>query len=64
MPLGALVYLVILTLKFDLLVKNFNFGCYLIMVAARRATLSSDNSYFVTISLYILHACSENVLSE
>ena len=37
--------LVTLTLKFDLLSKNFNFGCYLMMVAARRASLSSDNSY-------------------
>ena len=35
-----------LTLKFDLLMKNFNLGCYLVMVAARRASLSSDNSYF------------------
>ena len=31
----------ILTLKFDLLLKNFNVGCYLVMVAARRASLSS-----------------------
>ena len=38
--------LVTLTLKFELLVKNFNFGCYLVMVAARRASLSSDNSNF------------------
>ena len=37
--------LVTLTLKFDLLLKNFNHGCYLMMVAARRASLSSDNSY-------------------
>ena len=37
--------LVTLTLKFDLLVWNFNFGCYLMMVAARWASLSSDNSY-------------------
>ena len=33
-----------LTLKFDLLVKNFNHGLYLMMVAARQASLSSDNS--------------------
>ena len=38
-----------LTLKFDLLVKNFNHGLYLMMVAARRASLSSDNSCYVTI---------------
>ena len=36
-----------LTLKFDLLLKNFNLGCYLMMVAARRASLSSDNSYYL-----------------
>ena len=35
-----------LTLTFDLLLKNFNLGCYLMMVAARRASLSSDNSYW------------------
>ena len=34
-----------LTLKFDPLVKNFNLGCYLVMVAAQRASLASDNSY-------------------
>ena len=43
---GTIVFdLVILTLKFDLLLKNFNHGFYLVMVAARRASLSSDNSY-------------------
>ena len=36
-----------LTLEFDLHVKNFNLGCYLVMVAARRASLSSDNSYLL-----------------
>ena len=35
----------IFTLIFDLLLKNFNIGCYLVMVAARQAALSSDNSY-------------------
>ena len=34
-----------LTLKFDLLLRNFYLGCYLMMLAARRASLSSDNSY-------------------
>ena len=29
----------------DLLLKNFNLRCFLVMVAARRASLSSDNSY-------------------
>ena len=44
-PFGPLVYLMTLTLKFDLLLKNFNLGCYLVMVAAWRGSLSSDNSY-------------------
>ena len=39
------VYLVTLTFKFDLLVKNSNLGCYSMMVATQRASLSSDNSY-------------------
>ena len=39
--------LVILTLKFDLLLKNFNHGFYLVIVAAHRASLSSDNSYWL-----------------
>ena len=34
-----------LTLTSDLLLKNFNLDCDLVMVAARRASLSSDNSY-------------------
>ena len=37
--------LLTLTLKFDLLLKNFNHGFYLMMVAVQRAPLSSDNSY-------------------
>ena len=40
-------YLVTLTLNFDLLLKNFNLGSYLVIVAARRASLSSDNSYYM-----------------
>ena len=41
-----------LTLKFDLVLKNFNNGFYLVMVAAQRASLSSDNSYYlVTLTL-------------
>ena len=44
-------HLVFLTLKFDLLLKNFNLGCYLMVVAARRASLSSDNSYLFTESV-------------
>ena len=39
-------YFVTLTLKFDLILKIFNLGCYLVMVAAPRASLSSDNSYY------------------
>ena len=35
--------LLTLTLKFDLLLKNFNLGCYLVVVAAWRVSLSSDN---------------------
>ena len=38
--------LVIFTLRFDLLLKNFNLCGYLVLVAAMRATLSSGNSYF------------------
>ena len=37
------VDIVTLTLKFDLLFENFNLGCYLVIVATRRASLSSDN---------------------
>ena len=33
----------LVTLKFDLILKNFNLGCYSVMVAAQRASLSSDN---------------------
>ena len=44
---GTVIFdLVILTLKFDLFLKSFNHGFYLIIVAARRASLSSDNSYW------------------
>ena len=39
--------IVTLTLKYDLLLKNVNLGCYIMMVAARRASLSSDNSYYI-----------------
>ena len=46
-------YLVTLTLKFDLLLTNFDHGFYLMMVAARRASLSSDNSYFCDWNTYI-----------
>ena len=35
-----------LTLNFDLLLKNFNLVCYLVMVADRRASLFTDNSYW------------------
>ena len=41
-------HLVFPTFLFYLLLKNFNLGCYLMMVAARRASLSSDNSYLFT----------------
>ena len=43
----AIFYLVTLILKFDLLLKYFNHGFYLVMVAARQALLSSDNSYVI-----------------
>ena len=46
-------WLVPLTLKFDLLLKNFYLGCYLVMVAVRLASLSSDNSYFTLCKLVI-----------
>ena len=44
-----LVYMVFvtLTLKFDLVLKNFNVGCHIVMVAAWRASLSSENLSFV-----------------
>ena len=38
----------------DLLLKNFNLGCYLVMVAAWRALLSSENSYAIFVYLYVL----------
>ena len=38
--------LVTLALKFDLLLENFNLGCYLVMVAIQRSS-SSDNSYWL-----------------
>ena len=41
-------HLVFLNLKFDLFLKNFNLGCYLMVAAARGASLSSDNSYLFT----------------
>ena len=50
-----------LTLKFDLRVKNVNFGSYLMMVAARRAPLSSDNSYY-TVSVRWKH--TDRTLAE
>ena len=44
---GTIIFdLVTLTLKFDLLLKNFNIGCYLVIVANWLASLSSDNSYY------------------
>ena len=49
-----------LTLNFDLLLKNFNLGCYLVMVAARRASLSSDNSY----SSFFLSLSESKVLAQ
>ena len=45
---GTIIFdLVTLILKFDLLLKNLNLCRYLVMVAARQASLSSDNSYFL-----------------
>ena len=50
---GTIIFdLVTLTLKFGLLLKNLNLWCYLVMVAARRASLSSDNSYCTNFVLY------------
>ena len=42
---ATIFYLVTLTLKYDLFLKKFNLCCYLVNVAARRASLSSGNSY-------------------
>ena len=44
---GTMIFDLTLTLKFDLVLKNFNGGYYLMMVAARRASLSSDNSLII-----------------
>ena len=41
--------LVTLILRFDLLLKNFNLAYYLMVVATRRALLSSENSYYKSI---------------
>ena len=50
---GTVIFdLVTLTLKFDLLLKNFNLDFYLVLSAAWRASLSSDKSYYlVTLTL-------------
>ena len=69
-----------LTLKFDLLLKNFNHCFYLELVAALRVSLYSDNSYFNLLSkMYLsnlflnlvwLHTilqkyfCIENIYSQ
>ena len=53
--------LMTLTLKFGLLSKNFNHGFYLVMVAARRAPLSSDNSYYLHLiipEIFLLKQCT------
>ena len=39
-------------MKFDLLLNNLNIGCYLVMVGAQRASLSSDNSYYLSYQLH------------
>ena len=61
--------LVTLTLKFDLLLKNFNHGFYLEKVATLRASLSSDNSYcycanksFISMILCVVEGDIKNVL--
>ena len=41
----VIFHLVTLTLKVDLLLRNFNIDCYLVMVATLLA-LSSDNSFY------------------
>ena len=43
--LTTMIYLTTLTLKFALLFKNFNLGCYLVMVATWRTSLSSDYNF-------------------
>ena len=55
--------LVTLTLKFDLFLKNFNLGCYLVMVAARRAS-SSDNSYYCLPSMDFVFIISPILISD
>ena len=63
--------LVTLTLKFDLLLKNFNLGCNLVMVAVQRMSLSSDNSHHLiqcfakqVVCLYIPEPLQKDVYSE
>ena len=46
-------YLVTFTLKFDLLLKNFKLDSYMVMAAARQASLSFHNSYCVS---FLFHA--------
>ena len=59
----VIIDLVTLTLKFDLLLRNFNFCYYLVMVAARRAWLSSDNSYWPS-DLDLAFFCRRAMLSQ
>ena len=49
---GTIIFdILTLTLKFDLLLKNFNHGFYLVMFAAQPVPLNSDNSYSGVIAL-------------
>ena len=56
-------YLFSVTMKFDLLLKNFIYGCYLVMVATRQAQLSSDNSYNQMMQFHIQAKCIQMYLS-
>ena len=50
-----------MTLKFDLLLKKFNHVFYLVMVATRQASLSSDNSFF-DCYMYMYVCCPLNFI--
>ena len=63
----VIFYLVTWSLKFDLLLKNFNLGCYLVMVAAQRASLSGiwfhihsirSSDIYICHILYLGYDCS------
>ena len=47
---------------FDLILKNLNLDCYLVMIAARRASLSSDNSCYEQCKLNTMFWCMQKII--